>query len=125
MPESLDALRRTVLNEVREQRHRRTVAPARRDKGQARTLGMFIEVCLERLGLGDTQFASALDVEPEVAEAILDGDLPESEIDDGLLRDIARVIQHDPNLLRLMLGRQPVLPRRSADAGGSVNSADA
>lgn len=125
MPETLEALRKTVLAGVREQRKRRAEPALRRSRAKTTThvLATFIEVCLERMEMGDSQFAAALDVEPELAEALLDAALPASEIDDALLVDIARVIQHDPNLLRLMMGRQPVFHDSPSQNGSRANSA--
>jgi hypothetical protein len=46
-------------------------------------------------------------VEQELADAILDGLLPVSEIDDEFLAEIARAVGHEPNILRAVVGRTP------------------
>jgi len=51
--------------------------------------------------------ASARDIKPELAAAILDGLLPELEIEDDFMVEIAEVVQHEPNALRVMMGRRP------------------
>jgi hypothetical protein len=53
-------------------------------------------------------------MEDDLADALLDGELPESVISDQTLIEIARVINYDANLLRLMLGR-PITPNHQAE----------
>lgn len=102
MAETLDALRKTVVAEVRKKRQL-TEHQARRSP--ATLLGLFIEASLNSSKLSHDQFAAELDIEPALADALLTGFLPASEIDDDFLLDIAAVIGHEPNTLRIILGR--------------------
>jgi hypothetical protein len=106
MADTFDSLRKTVLAEVKTQR---TQSRARDHARPPTLLGAFIEAALKSHKLSRKDFASRLDIELELADAILEGELPLSELDDGLLIDIARVIEHEPNELRILLG-QPVKP---------------
>jgi hypothetical protein len=60
MPESFDALRKTVLAEVRRQRKQPFVRHTRRKENLAKLMGIFLDVCLNRLGYTPQQFAHAL-----------------------------------------------------------------
>jgi len=102
MAETLDALRKTVVAEVRKQRQ---AAERQAKHSPAKTLGLFIESSLNRSKLTRDQFAAELDIEPALADALLTGFLPASEIDDDFLIDLAAVIGHEPNTLRIILGR--------------------
>ena len=105
MADSFDKLRKRVMAELKKQQTRpdENLAAAERMK----RFGAFVEACLSNSVRSRADFAKQLDLEPELADAILDGLLPESEIDDVLLADIAQVIQYEPNVLRVMLGRSP------------------
>ncbi len=103
MPDSFDKLRRAVFAELRKQQARGDLQ-ARTER--AKHFGAFVDACLVNLGRSRADLAKALDIERELADAVLDGLLPESEIDDEFLIEIARVIQYEPNLLRIMLGRE-------------------
>jgi hypothetical protein len=103
MADSFDRLYKTVRDEVQTQRQ---IRQARQHMPPARLLGLFVETALTNRGRSRRYFARALDLDMELADAILDGTLPTSEIDDGLLADIAQVIRHDANTLRLILGRE-------------------
>lgn len=111
MTEVSNNLRKLVAAEVRNQRQ---IMEGKKKVTPARMLGLFLEVALNNRGRSRRHFARVLDIEQELADGILDGLLPESELDDDLLVEIARVVKHNPNTLRLMLGRQ-IVPSRSAD----------
>ena len=66
---------------------------------------MFLTACLENLEMSRQMFAQALNIDLELAEGILDGVLPNTEIDDGLMAAIARVVGFEDSLLRIILGR--------------------
>lgn len=105
MAESSTRLHHIVAAEVRLQRQ---LSATRQKTSPAKMLGLFIEVCLRNRSYTRKQFARALRVEQELAEAILDGFLPASELDDELLVEIAQVLKHHPNTLRIILGREIV-----------------
>ncbi|MBZ0276900.1 MAG: hypothetical protein K8I60_12190 [Anaerolineae bacterium] len=65
----------------------------------------FLQMALMNINILRDDFARELDMEPELANAILDGTFPVSEINDELLVEIARAIGYEPNLLRIMLNR--------------------
>jgi hypothetical protein len=102
MTETLDGLRKNVVRQVRQQRQ---IAEQKASLSPAKLLGGLIEASLSHLNLSREQFARELDIEPALADALLAGFLPASEIDDDFLVDIATVIGHEPNTLRIVLGR--------------------
>ena len=103
MPSSHDRLRKAVFAELQKQRSQ---AEGEAPIDRAKVFGTFVDVALNNLGISRSGFARTLHIEDELANAILDGLLPESEIDDAFLADIAQAIQYEPNLLRVMLGRK-------------------
>ena len=100
MADSFDQLRQKVLKELQKQRGQPDTPIDR-----AKFFGAFVAACLTNLGYSRAYFANALDIEPELADAVLDGLLPESEIDDDFVVEVARVIRYEPSLLRVILGR--------------------
>ncbi len=112
MTESSNKLRKLVAAEVQTQRQ---INEMKRKVTPGKMLGMFLEMALKNRGRSRHYFARALDIEPELADGILDGLLPASEIDDELLTEIARVVKHEPNTLRLILGQQINPTRSSSD----------
>jgi len=101
MPDSFDKLRKAVMTELARQRK----AGPSDTPSRAKLLGDFLQACISNLKLSRADFAKKLDIERALADAILDGLLPDSEIDDDFLRDIAQAVEYEPNLLRVMLGR--------------------
>lgn len=102
MSNAFEKLRKQVLTEVQRER-------ARQQDGEidhAQLLGTFLQTCLDNLGYSRDDFAQRLDVEPEFADALLDGLLPVSEMNDLLLQEIAGAIDYEPNLLKILLGRE-------------------
>lgn len=97
--ESFDKLRKAVLDEVR--RNRNNMKEPRPNK--ARVLAAFIRARLEELNMSDKAFAQRLDMEQELADSILSGVLPSSEISDELLTEIAVALGcRKMDLLRLL-----------------------
>lgn len=52
-------------------------------------LGQYLQSCLKRQEMSRVTFAQSLDMETELADAILDGVLPESELHAELLEEVA------------------------------------
>lgn len=52
-------------------------------------VGQYLQSCLKRQEMSRVTFAQSLDMETELADAILDGDLPESELHAELLEEVA------------------------------------
>ena len=77
---------------------------------------MFLQAALGNLGISRSTFATRLDVERDYADAILDGDLPASEIHDDLLKRMAVIIDYEPGLLRIMVGQSIPANGNAADA---------
>lgn len=100
MTDSFEKLREIVMAEIQRQKMR-----ADHPIDHARLLGRFLEACLTNLERTRADFAQALKIEEELADGILDGLLPVSEIDDEFLAEIAREVDYEPNLLRVMVGR--------------------
>ena len=97
---SNDRLRKKILAEVEKQLKQGPTFP---EQKRARALGLFLIQCLRDLNLSRDDFASALDMERELADAILDGVLPVSEIDRPLLEAIASAIGCRLDLLQTFL----------------------
>jgi hypothetical protein len=74
----------------------------------AHILGRFIQEKLTEHNLSREAFASALDMEQELADSILDGVLPVSEYNDDLLQEIAAVISSSLARLIEILRANPV-----------------
>jgi hypothetical protein len=114
MTDSLDSLRKAVVTEVRKKRRS---AEQQVKHEPAKMVGAFIEACLVGLKISREQFALELDIEPLLADALLSGLIPASELDDDFLVEIAAVIAHEPNTLRIFLGRaiEPTNDRSDED----------
>ena len=119
MAETLDALRKSVVAEVRKQRES---AENRAKHDPAKTLGMFIEASLANIKMSPGQFAKEMDIELILADALITGFLPASEIDDDFLVDIAAVIGHEPNTLRILLKRA-IVPTYDGSGDSETNYA--
>jgi hypothetical protein len=100
--DSFDRLQKNVLAAVRQNQ----TQPAH-SSGKAKTFGLFVDECRKNRKMSRTAFAEALEMEPELAAAILDGLLPESELNDDLLAEIAVVIGYQVGDLQMLLGRAP------------------
>jgi hypothetical protein len=109
-PRSSEKMRQFIRAETEKQR-RAAYVPSE----YARLLGAFLQACLSNLGRSRADFANDLGIEQELADGILDGLLPVSDIDDDFLAEIARAVGHEPNILRVMLGRS-VTPAQSEDS---------
>ncbi|MBZ0292813.1 MAG: hypothetical protein K8L99_09660 [Anaerolineae bacterium] len=111
MAESFNKLHNLVAAEVRMQRQ---LSKARKNISPAKMLGLFLEVCITNRGYSRRQFARILKLEQDLTDAVLDGFLPASELDDELLIDIAQAVKHHPNTLRIILGRD-IVPSQTAE----------
>jgi hypothetical protein len=98
---SYDALRKRIAEALEEKGRLSSLGPS--EEKRARALGLFLGECLQHIGLSREEFAGALAMEQELAEAILDGVLPVSELDDDLLQQISLVIGCNLELLRTIL----------------------
>ena len=103
MTDQFKQLRATILNEL--EKPKPSAAEAARAAQGTKRFAAYLMACLVNMDMSPDEFARRLKVESELAIALLDGLLPESEIDDGWLSEIARVIQRQPNVLRALLGR--------------------
>jgi hypothetical protein len=99
-----DSLRKAVADEVKKQQP--THLQNEKRTSRARVLGLFIDECLKNRNISRDQFAKKLDMERELADAVLNGLLPASELNNETLAEIAAVIGHEPNVLRIILGRK-------------------
>ena len=121
MADSFEKLRKFVASEVQTQSELRAANHTGNRITPAKTLGIFLESALANRKRSRRHFARALQIDAGLASAILDGKLPESEIDDALLVDMARVLKHEPNTLRLILGRS-IVPTQEPSAPASASS---
>ena len=100
--DSQDSLRRKVAEELEEQKALRNRSPSP-ENTHAKALGLFLAECIKHTCLSRKEFADALNMEQELAEAILDGVLPVSELDDDLIQQMSSVAGCSPELLRAFL----------------------
>jgi len=106
-----ERIRLAIKAEIEQEQHR----PAARSAADyAGLLAAFLRGALDNLGRSPADFARALDIDQELADGILDGLLPVSQIEDEFLVEIARAVGHQPNVLRVMLGRG-ITPARSEE----------
>jgi hypothetical protein len=102
----MSGLRKTILKQVQKQQ------PATESDGRptasdrARVLGLFLLECLKNRHISRDEFADKLDMERELADALLDGLLPASEISNDLLKEMAAVIGHPVSVLKIIMGRK-------------------
>jgi hypothetical protein len=109
-PRSSEKMRQLIRAETEKQRQ-----VAHTPTEYAGLLGAFLRACLSNLGRSPADFADALGIEQELADGILEGLLPVSQIDDEFLMEIARAVGHEPNILRVMVGR-PATRAQSEDS---------
>lgn len=99
---AFDKLRQKVLAKVEEQRGVPPQPPSR----SAKLLGRILEGYLINTNHLRQDLAQELNADEEFVDALIEGMIPESEIGDGLLEDLARAIGYEPNLLFILLGRE-------------------
>lgn len=78
-----------VLKAVRERAEQ--TRPARITNGP-KSLGLYLQKCLQSHEMSRVNFAQSLDMEIELVDGILDGILPESELHADLLAELAEAI---------------------------------
>lgn len=69
------------------------------------TLGGFIEARLVNSGWTVEELAQKLGCEAGFIQALINGTLPEASISDDFLKRVAAAIDYQPNVLRILLGR--------------------
>ena len=74
---------------------------------KARVLAAFIRAKLEELHMSNQTFAQRLDMDQELADSIINGVLPSSEISDELLTEIAAALGCNKAGLLLLLAIDP------------------
>jgi transcriptional regulator with XRE-family HTH domain len=123
MADSFDKLRALIQTRINQEK---TPQPEAAGLDHARLLGSFVEASLKAQHITLKEFAKRLDIEVELADAILKGSVPASELDDGLLADLAAATGHPFNTIRLLMGK-PITPtlsvsRNAAAGAGSATS---
>lgn len=102
MSDKSQNLRQMVHKALKKERQ---VTAGQNDALKAKRFGIFLQASLENLGLSVDEMTRRLALDPELAKGILDGMLPIAEMDDDLIRDIAKLLQHPVPTLGLLLGR--------------------
>lgn len=95
-------IKQTVLDAVRKHAAQINVQQPQTSYG-VQALGEYIQDCLQKRGMGRVAFAQALDMEIELADAILEGLLPASELHTQLLQELATVLNCDFHRLELIV----------------------
>jgi hypothetical protein len=72
---------------------------------QMPALGSFLNAALANSGRTRADLSSLLDMDPLLVDGILDGLLPDSELHDATLTELAQALDFEPNLLRSIMGR--------------------
>ncbi len=88
MTKNYEQTKMAVLKVVKERAEQTRPARITVPKG-AKALGQYIQTCLNQREISRVAFAISLDMESELADAILDGELPESELHSELLEELA------------------------------------
>jgi hypothetical protein len=112
MTHNSDKLQKKIHSELEMQHGKQDVTMG---VDTAKKFGLFIQASMNNLGQSVHDLGHALKIEHDLAKAILDGMLPVDEFDDILLNDIAVFLQHEPNTLRLLLGREIRATRDNQD----------
>lgn len=69
-------------------------------------LANFLTARLANQDWSPAEVAQRLKVEPEFVQGLLNGSLPEAKLTDDLLVRLAAAIEYEPNMLRILLGRE-------------------
>lgn len=101
MAEGFGQLRKAVLREVQRQRE---APPHTHPATTARALGLFLDECLKNRGIARADYANAINMEMELLTAILDGQLPASELHVPLLVELSAPLNLEPAILLTMMG---------------------
>jgi hypothetical protein len=93
---------------------------------RANLLGDFLDARLANLGWSADDLAQKMGCESEYVQDILSGALPESELSDALIGEVAQAVNYEPNVLRIMLGREitPYQPQAASAESGDKASND-
>jgi hypothetical protein len=104
MTEKFDKLRATVLQQLKQQPAQDALTSNELIQ-RSKRFAAYVTACLAKMGISHLEFAQRLDIDVELANGVLDSLLPASEIDEGLIVEIAALLQRPPNVLRALLGR--------------------
>ncbi len=94
--------KKAVLNAVRERAERTRPTLVKVNNGP-KMLGQYLQKCLKRREMSRVVFAQSLEMETELADAILDGVLPDSELHGDLLHELAEAVDCEYEQLVQML----------------------
>jgi hypothetical protein len=83
--------KQAVLSAVRERAEQTKPMQLKINNGP-KALGQYLQKCLNRREMSRVTFAQSLDMETELADAILDGVLPDSELQSDLLHELAEAV---------------------------------
>lgn len=63
----------------------------------------FIEACMTNLGWSPEVLADTMATDVQLIEAIMDGTLPESALDEDLLGDLGHAVGYEPGILKMLV----------------------
>lgn len=109
MTKNYENTKKAVLQAVKERAEQTRPALLIKPKG-AKAVGQFLQNCLSQREMSRVTFAQTLDMENELADAILDGILPESELHTELLAELAEVVGCEPVYLQRVLKGEVIAP---------------
>jgi len=91
MNNNQEQIKKAVLSAVRERAEQTRPTFVKINNGP-KVLGQYLQKCLKNLEMSRVAFAQSLDMETELADAILDGVLPASELHSELLEELAEAV---------------------------------
>ncbi len=96
--EDVDALLESIFPTLAEPQ-------TRRPTDTVDMLGSFIEARLVNMDWSPADLAEKLGDKPTFIQALISGSLPEESISDDLITRVAVALEYEPNVLRILLGR--------------------
>lgn len=101
---SFDSLKKFILETLRRRKLHIQTGSLYASSGAVAT---FLRELLNEQNMSRDEFAIALDMEPELADAILDGVLPASEFNDELIDELVGLLDCSPHQLKKLLQEKP------------------
>ena len=92
MNDKHEQTKKAVLSAVRERAEQTRPVQILKNQNGPQALGQYLQKCLTYHEMSRVAFAQSLDMETELADAILDGVLPDSELHSDLLHELADAV---------------------------------
>jgi plasmid maintenance system antidote protein VapI len=116
MTDQIEKLRQYVLSEVARRRLKAIEMPD--EIRQMKLVGDFLKARLESLHQTEADLAEKLEIKPQVIDLLIKGEVPAWMLSDEVVVRLARHLNLETNVLRIMLGRE-IVARAVGDGAGS------